>query len=101
MILFCFSIWLGATDEEIESVFVWVDDGDEEYKMSWTNWKAEEPVGSQSQNCLIRQGSDGKWDDKECARNFPYFCETITREYLVILHFPFHPCLIKITCWCL
>ena len=72
---------MGASDEEIESVYIWVDNDDEEYKMTWTNWKDEEPFGANNQNCLIREGATGKWDDKECARTFPYFCETITRGY--------------------
>ena len=64
------SIWLGLTDETIESVFRWVD-GD---IITWGNWFPGEPNGRTSQNCVIRT-PNGAWQDVDCEEQYRFYCE--------------------------
>lgn len=74
-------LWLGATDEVSESVFVWVDGN----AMTFQNWRSGEPnndgPGSDPENCLVIEGDTAQrtWDDRSCLVAAPYICERTVR----------------------
>ena len=65
-------VWLGLSDDVMETVFRWHDDG---HVTTWVNWGPEDPNQSFNANCVARQGSDGKWVDATCNRQFHFYCE--------------------------
>lgn len=56
-----FAFWLGATDEETEGIWKWIDGSDWNY----TNWSPNEPNNSNSNQDYLRMYQNGKWDDIE------------------------------------
>jgi hypothetical protein len=83
-------VWLGGTDGQTEGVWIWVNDGRKfppapSPFFSFSNWNSGEPNnggGSGTpENCLAIQLSTtsslrGGWDDRNCADNRFYVCET-------------------------
>ena len=51
------SIWLGATDKDVETVFRWTDGS----IVNWVNWDADQPAGRikrlSEKDCLVRRGN--------------------------------------------
>ena len=66
----CFRIWLGATDEETEGLFLYPDG----CPLMWTIWDSNQPNENFNQNCIDRQPS-GNWQDRQCSANRYYYCE--------------------------
>lgn len=93
------SIWLGANDMDIETVFRWTDGT----IVSWVNWAPDQPSGhaaynwtqltdgvgqalsgavlnqqndNAGKNDCIARNADGTWDDVNCGGSKPFYCET-------------------------
>lgn len=67
-------IWIGLTDIDKESTFVWVDGTSSDYR----NWyEASEPNNyGGNEDCVhIRNGD--KWYDDRCNQLFPFLCKTV------------------------
>jgi hypothetical protein len=68
-------IWIGLTDAAVEGTFVWVDGT----PFSYSNWLSPNPdntgpAGGPA-NCAMLQDT-GQWNDRVCADNYNYLCET-------------------------
>ena len=70
---FAFSVWLGAADHEVDSVFRWTDG----HIVSWVNWDAGQPVGGPDNACIGVVGSSNKWANYECTDMKKFLCETV------------------------
>ena len=85
-------VWLGGTDERVESIWEWSDgtpwanksvarcnevpDIQEHGVKSCTNWASKHPGGGEDKNCLIVDKS-GNWMSEYCEGNWkklPYWC---------------------------
>lgn len=69
-------VWMGASDEQLENSFVWVDGT----TMIFDVWRAGEPNNAGPngpENCAIIEGDNPalEWDDRDCTTLFPYLCE--------------------------
>ena len=74
---FVFSIWLGLTDIDIESVFRTT----EGYKTPWVNWDSGLPNGNAGnphdwEDCVERYSGSGRWNDGGCSNLMKFYCET-------------------------
>jgi len=61
------SSWIGFTDKDIETIFVWSDGTPVDY----TNWRSDQPGSGDTRDCtLMSSGSasgDGQWYDHGCS----------------------------------
>ena len=69
-------VWMGASDEQLEGSFVWVDGT----PMIFDVWRAGEPNNAGAdgpENCVIIEGDNPalEWDDRDCSSLRPYLCE--------------------------
>jgi hypothetical protein len=71
-------VWLGGTDQEVEDDWHWIT-GE---PMNFEGWRLDplEPNngnGNGPENCMIMEADSatGTWDDRDCAKTFPYVCE--------------------------
>ena len=67
------SVWLGATDEDVDSAFRWTDG----YIVSWVNWNADQPVGGRDNACIGVAGNSKKWANYQCSDTKKFFCQTV------------------------
>lgn len=67
--------WFGYDDIMLEGTFLW--NTLEPYRHS--NWAAGQPNdpndGSTEQDCALKSGATGQWDDRDCAATAAYLCE--------------------------
>jgi hypothetical protein len=77
--------YLGGTDEDAESAWMWLDGTPWEY----THWREGEPNGDRGENCLLLDldvGSHGEWIDIDCAgrggREEGYICSYVNGEFI-------------------
>ena len=71
----CFSIALGASDSEVETVWR----NTEGFIINWGNFDIGQPNGTAGdvvgvQDCLSRK-PNGKWNDYNCTTDRKYYCE--------------------------
>ena len=71
-----FSILLGITDADIETVFRRTDG----FVSPWMNWQPGEPNGDGGdalhiQDCIVRMITSSKWVDMNCNIAITYYCE--------------------------
>lgn len=66
------SFWIGATDEEREGVWKWVDGS----PVGWTNWNPREPnnVGGEHYAEMVA-GDNGRWNDLRLGETRWFICE--------------------------
>ncbi len=65
-------VWLGASDADAETVFLWIT-GE---PLAYTNWRIGEPNDSNGEDCMIIEGDNaGLWDDRDCLNTYGYLCE--------------------------
>jgi hypothetical protein len=79
--------YLGGTDEDAESAWMWLDGTPWEY----THWREGEPNGDRGENCLLLDldaGSHGEWIDIDCAgrggREEGYVCSYVNGKFMGI-----------------
>jgi len=77
--------YLGGTDEDAESAWMWLDGTPWEY----THWREGEPNGDRGENCLLLDldvGSHGEWIDIDCAgrggREEGYICSYVNGKFI-------------------
>ena len=63
--------WIGATDQEMEDEWKWIDGS----RIELHNWQTGEPNGGRLESCLYFYGQNGKWYDVPCGRHFKYLCD--------------------------
>ena len=61
--------WIGATDQEVENEWKWIDGS----KVELTNWHTGEPNRGTSENCLSIIMD--RWHDASCLSSYFYICE--------------------------
>ena len=81
-IFLLFSVWLGATDHDVDSVFRWTDG----YIVNWVNWDTHHPVGGPNKACIGVVGSSNKWANYECTDTKKFFCETAKGNRFQMAH---------------
>ncbi len=64
-----YSVWLGATDSEVRSVFRWSDG----CILNWTRWGDGMP--DNTGHCVVRR-PDATWSDRPCDREKKFYCES-------------------------
>lgn len=70
-------LWLGASDQQLENSFVWVDGT----VLTFNVWRLGEPnnggAAGLPENCVVIEGDNPafEWDDRPCDRLQPYICE--------------------------
>ncbi len=64
-------MWIGLNDRAKEGVFEW-SSGE---AVAYTNWDANEPVGSKSDDCVMLRGTTDKWAETSCYDKKPFLCE--------------------------
>ena len=79
------SVWLGATDEDVDSAFRWTDG----YIVSWVNWDTDQPVGGPDKACIGVTGHSIKWATYECTDTRKFFCETVEDSQPISNHLEF------------
>jgi len=62
-------VWFGLNDLAAEGVYVWADGTTPVF----FNWASGQPNNSGEQDCTRMLGN-GKWNDTECASNYPALC---------------------------
>ncbi|XP_061175925.1 perlucin-like protein [Saccostrea echinata] len=67
------TVWVGATDRDIEGTFTWIRNKKELTYLPWGNGQPDDKKG---QDC-IRLSPSGKWIDANCGDNnqINYVCE--------------------------
>ena len=73
-------VWIGANDVQTEGVTRWVDS-----KVATTEWKASQPSGGTTENCMAFAGHS-KMADKNCTASYKYLCEKAEGMYIIALH---------------
>ncbi|XP_061174350.1 perlucin-like [Saccostrea echinata] len=78
----CNNVWLGASDWNIEGVWVWEPNGD---KLNYTHFDVGRPNNLGTENCLMIDGSSYthhsyKWDDRSCEKLHCYICEMMDTD---------------------
>jgi hypothetical protein len=63
--------WIGLTDADAETTFVWIDGSDSTY----TNWAGGEPNDAFANEDCVQMRVDGLWNDNDCAAGIGYICE--------------------------
>ena len=77
-------IWLGGTDVDIESAFRCTD-GSIVSRVDWQNGYPKGTKGAGSEkDCLVRNGTGGKWVDYDCSAMKKFYCETIEGKYFSV-----------------
>jgi hypothetical protein len=67
------SIWIGASDTDIDGTFVWSDAS----PIVYSNWGPAQPDAYAGPDCVEkRQATDGLWYDQPCGGLKPYVCES-------------------------
>jgi len=65
------SSWIGFTDADIETIFVWTDGTPVDY----TNWYSGEPGSDDAYDCtFMSDGNDAQWLDYDCSRHAGVLC---------------------------
>jgi len=63
--------WIGFTDADIETIFVWTDGTTVDY----TNWSSGQPSSGYTEDCTdMSSGNDGQWWDKDCSLDKGVLC---------------------------
>ncbi|XP_071822362.1 uncharacterized protein [Apostichopus japonicus] len=71
-----FDWWVGLSDRVTEGEYYWTDCSMAS-NFTLANWDAQQPSDTTgSENCIVLQ-DNGKINDRDCSRSFPYVCETI------------------------
>lgn len=66
------SVWVGLSDKEEESNFVWIGGKQAKY----TNWQSS-PQTDTSKNCVEKTFQvTGSWNVEDCNKTMPFICET-------------------------
>ncbi|XP_041375320.1 CD209 antigen-like protein C [Gigantopelta aegis] len=64
------SIWIGATDQDVEGHFRWPDGS----ALTGSNWNKGEPNNRGNEDCVLMT-RDGKWNDYPCTRKNKFVCK--------------------------
>ena len=66
-------LWLGATDEKVEGLWIWVDGT----PMSFKVWERNEPNNGSRREHYLQVGKNGPWNDgtNEAAYVVGFICE--------------------------
>ncbi|GMH85271.1 hypothetical protein TrVE_jg13630 [Triparma verrucosa] len=69
-------LWLGATDEDVEGAWTWVDGTD--FESGYKNWDSSSPAARWETEDYIVMKEDGKWTDarSQNSNKKSYVCET-------------------------
>jgi len=63
--------WIGFTDADIETIFVWTDGT----PVNYTNWLSGQPSSYDGEDCTVMSyGSDGGWYDDGCSWHYGVLC---------------------------
>ena len=75
-----FSVWLGATDKDVETAFRWTDGS----IVSWVKWDRFQPKGrvNNDNDCIAVNRETKKWADYDCDANITFYCETAEGKLL-------------------
>ena len=77
-----FSIWLGLTDMDFETVFRTT----EGFTTPWVNWDSGQPGGGTPGNPIIEDCVErkamGNWNDDSCSNLKKFFCETKSKFHM-------------------
>ena len=68
-------VWLGATDQVTEDVWLWVTGASID---PYVNWRSGEPSNSGGiEHCMVLEDDtlDATWDDRPCDEDYPLLCE--------------------------
>ncbi|RUS84091.1 hypothetical protein EGW08_008130, partial [Elysia chlorotica] len=68
--------WIGLSDRQTELKFIWPTGKEAIY----TNWEANRPQRSTSENCVVKSTINGKWSDTSCNVSNPFLCEKRARD---------------------
>ncbi|KAF4532095.1 hypothetical protein B566_EDAN006189 [Ephemera danica] len=74
-------IWLGGSDLEQESNWVW--DANQK-PFNYNNFDNDQPGGGLGENCLLLHRSDGAWNDFDCEREFNFICKQTMPDSLIL-----------------
>lgn len=65
-------VFVGFSDSDVETTFVWVDGSSVKY----TNWETGEPDDDYGMgDCVIVIGTTGKWNDTPCIMWYEFMCK--------------------------
>ncbi len=68
------SVWLGASDQQVDNFFQWVDGS----PVSFTNWGPGQPDAFPGQDCVQKREEPGEpWYDQPCSSVLSYVCESL------------------------
>lgn len=71
------SMWLGASDTEVENVFVWTDGAPVEYG----NWGPNQPDRYPGPDCIEKRDTVGRyWFDQPCFNARAFVCERVVEH---------------------
>ena len=77
------SVWLGASDTEIEGEWYWMDENDAKHNASSIQWNKDrkQPDGDKRENCLMLRmfGSNAKLHDGNCEDKRKFLCQRLQR----------------------
>jgi len=62
--------WIGFTDKDIETIFVWSDGTPVDY----TKWISDRPSSGDTLDCTLMSWGDGTWFDYHCSHDFGVLC---------------------------
>ena len=66
-----YSLWIGATDLDVETVFRWTDGS----ILNWMNWDSGQPNNHDSEQHCVKRRNEGKWNDYFCDENTKFICD--------------------------
>lgn len=71
-ILYSCGVWIGGTDQNTESEFIWSRSGN---KITFTQWSIGSPNNLFNEDCIEMYSSNGEWNDKRCGSTISFICE--------------------------
>ncbi|XP_064876573.1 lactose-binding lectin l-2-like [Oncorhynchus nerka] len=62
--------WMGLSDIHVEGRWMWSDGS----KVDFIPWHPSQPDGGRSQNCVITNHFDPRWNDQDCNYSHAFVC---------------------------
>lgn len=89
-ILYSCGVWIGGTDQNTESEFIWSRSGN---KITFTQWSIGNPKNFLNEDCIEIHASNGEWNDRTCDSTISFICE---KKLIMLRTYRGHRILIKL-----